>query len=60
VTKSGGRLAFRGYAAAHADRVTWLDLNAYLCPLSKWRGELGDASVFPDGIHFSQVGGEIV
>ncbi len=51
---------FQSFAAAHPDKVAWLDLESYLCPLSKWEQQLNGAPVLPDGMHPSQATGDII
>jgi peptidoglycan/LPS O-acetylase OafA/YrhL len=50
----------REFADAHRGQVSWIDLNGFVCPLSKWDRKLPGVDFFPDGMHFSPVSGEVV
>lgn len=49
-----------GFAAAHPDDTTVLDLAGYLCPGGRFAAEKNGVQMRPDGLHFSRAGANLV
>jgi hypothetical protein len=50
----------REFMDAHRDQVSWIDLDGFVCPLSKWVRKMPGVDFSPDGMHFSPASGEVV
>jgi peptidoglycan/LPS O-acetylase OafA/YrhL len=50
----------RHWVDAHRSQVRLVDLDRYVCPLSKWATALNGAPLLPDGVHFSLASGQLM